>query len=83
MHTHRKAIARLALPIALATAGISSAPIATADTGQPQQGGGCHMVTSHPPGATGLTQMMAHSSPIAANNMAAMLSKFSPDPFCA
>ena len=78
MHTHRKAIARLALPIALATAGISSAPIATADTGQPQQGGGCHMVTSHPPGATGLTQMMAGSANgTGAQNMLAMLSKFS------
>ena len=40
------------------------------------------MVTSHPPGATGLTQMMAHSSPTGAHKMAAMLAKFSPDPFC-
>ena len=78
MHTHRKAIARLALPIALATAGISSAPVANADTGQPQQGGGCHMVASHPSGATGLIQMMAGSANGAgAQKMLAMLSKFS------
>ena len=73
--TPRKAIARLALLAALATAGASSAPVATADTGQPQQGGGCHMLSS--PSTTGGTQMMANASGNGAQNMAAMLTKFS------
>lgn len=80
MRTTKKAIARLALSIALA-AGASSASIAAADTGQPQQGGGCHMVSS--PSATGLNQMMAGSANgSGARNMVAMLSKFSIQPFC-
>ena len=73
--THRKAIARLGLLAALATAGASSAPVATADTGQPQQGGGCHMLSS--PSTTGGNQMMANASGNSAQNMAAMLTKFS------
>ena len=72
--THRKAIARLALPIVLAASAIS-APVATADTGQPQQGGGCHMLSG--PSTTGGNQMMANASGTGAQNMAAMLTKFS------
>jgi hypothetical protein len=77
--THRKAIARLALPIVLA-AGVITAPVATADTGQPQQGGGCHMVFS--PGTTGLDQMMGNASDTGAQNMKDMLSEFSDLRFC-
>jgi hypothetical protein len=77
--THKKTIARLALATVLA-AGAISAPVATADTGQPQQGGGCHMVFSS--GTTGLNQMMANASGTGAHNMVAMLSKFSSQQFC-
>jgi hypothetical protein len=71
--THSKGIARSALAIVLAVGAIS-APVATADTGQ-QQGGGCHMLSS--PSTTGGNQMMANASGTGAQNMAAMLTKFS------
>ena len=71
---HRRAIARLALPVALA-AGALGAPVATAETGQPQQGGGCHMLSG--PSTTGGNQMMANASGTGAQNMGAMLTKFS------
>jgi hypothetical protein len=71
--THNRAIARLALPIVLAAGGIT-APVASADTGQPQQGGGCHMLSS--PSTTGGNEMMANASGTAAQNMGAMLGKF-------
>jgi hypothetical protein len=73
--THRNSIARLGLLAALATAGASSAPVASADTGQPQRGGGCHMLSG--PSTTGGNQMMANADGTGAQNMAAMLSKFS------
>jgi hypothetical protein len=72
--THRKAITRFALPIVLAASAMT-APVATADTGQPQQGGGCHMLSS--PSTTGGNQMMANASGTGAHNMVAMLTKFS------
>jgi hypothetical protein len=49
--------------------------------GPPQGGGGCHMVAS--PSSTGLFHMMAGSANgHGAESMVAMLSRFSPDPFC-
>jgi hypothetical protein len=58
-----------------------SVPTAVAGEGQPQGGGGCHMVSS--PSSTGLNHMMAGSSNgNGAANMIEMLSLFSPEPFC-
>lgn len=81
----RSVLTRTGLVAAIVTAtsmfGISTA---AAGAGPPQDGGGCHMVTS--PSTTGLTQMMAGSAgstnQIGAENMADMLSRFSPEPFC-
>jgi hypothetical protein len=61
--------------------GAWSVPMAVADGGAPQGGGGCHMVSS--PSSTGLDHMMAGSSNgSGAANMVEMLSRFSPEPFC-
>jgi hypothetical protein len=58
-----------------------SVPAAVAVEGPPQDGGGCHMVSS--PSSTGLNQMMAGSSNgNGAAHMVEMLSRFSPEPFC-
>lgn len=56
-------------------------PTVAAGAGPPQGGGGCHMVFS--PGATGLDHMMSGSANgQGAANMAQMLARFSPEPFC-
>lgn len=71
--------AGLAAALALATSAFA-VPAATA-AGPPQGGGGCHMVTSA--SSSGLDHMMAGSSKgEGAGNMVAMLSRFSPEPFC-
>ena len=60
---------------------MSAFTIPAAAAGPPQGGGGCHMVAS--PSLTGLSHMMAGSAKgQGAANMVAMLSRFSPDPFC-
>jgi hypothetical protein len=56
-------------------------PTVAAGGGPPQGGGGCHMVFS--PGPTGLDHMMSGSANgQGAANMAQMLARFSPEPFC-
>ena len=58
-----------------------SVPTAVAVEGPPQDGGGCHMVSS--PSSTGLNHIMAGSSNgNGAANMVEMLGHFSPEPFC-
>jgi hypothetical protein len=65
---------------AVTVSAVSAVPAAAA-SGPPAGGGGCHMVAS--PSATGLDHMMAGSANgNGAANMIAMLSQFSPDPFC-
>jgi hypothetical protein len=76
----KKLITTISMTVAL-TSGAVVAPVAGADTGPPQQGGGCHMVFS--PSSTGLTNMMAGSAQGAgAAKMVDMLSRFSSLPFC-
>jgi hypothetical protein len=72
----------MALVAAVVTAMILfGSAAAAADPGPPQGGGGCHMVAS--PTFTGLFHMMAGSgNGEGAGNMAEMLARFSPDPFC-
>jgi hypothetical protein len=71
---------RLGVAAALVMA-MSASTIPAAAAGPPQGGGGCHMVAS--PTLTGLSHMMAGSANGAGSaNMAAMLRRFSPDPFC-
>jgi hypothetical protein len=70
--------AGLAAAVVIAT-GTLAIPATAA--GPPQGGGGCHMVAS--PSSTGLFHMMAGSANGHGDvRMAAMLSRFSPDPFC-
>lgn len=78
----RKLCTKVGLLVAvLGATGAWSVPMAVADGGPPQGGGGCHMVSS--PSSTGLSHMMAGSSNgSGAANMAEMLGRFSPVPFC-
>jgi hypothetical protein len=78
--SHRMLTAKHGAVLALAMISVSAGSVASADSGQPQQGGGCHMVFS--PSTTGLNQMMGNASSTAAQNMVAMLSKFSNQQFC-
>jgi hypothetical protein len=71
----KKLITTISMTVALAGGAVVAIPVAGADTGPPQQGGGCHMVFS--PSSTGLTNMMAGSAHgQGAANMADMLSRF-------
>jgi hypothetical protein len=84
----KKLITTISMALALAT-GAVAIPVAGADTGPPQQGGGCNMVFGplmHSPDSRGLDNMMAGSAGsangIGAANMADMLSRFSTLQFC-
>jgi hypothetical protein len=73
----KRLITTMSMLSALAAVAVPGATAA----GGPPQGGGCNMVYN--PGRTGLTQMMLGSSHgEGAANMAEMLSRFSPLPFC-
>jgi hypothetical protein len=78
----KKLITTIWMTVALASAAVVAIPVAGADTGPPQQGGGCNMVFGpafHSPNSSGLTSMMAGSANgEGAANMQAMLSRFSP-----
>jgi hypothetical protein len=78
----RRVAAKVGLLAAVVGAtGAWSVPMAVADGGPPQGGGGCHMVSSA--SSTGLSHMMAGSANgNGAANMVEMLSRFSPVPFC-
>ena len=80
--SRRKLATKVGLLAAVVGAtGVWSVPMAVADGGPPQGGGGCHMVSS--PTSTGLNHMMAGSSNgNGAANMVEMLSRFSSVPFC-
>ena len=74
----------ISIALALATAGVVATPLAGADPGPPQQGGGCNMVFGpafHSPNSNGLTNMMSGSGGsadgVGAANMQDMLSRFS------
>jgi len=76
--TCRSVPLRAGLVAAVVTA-TSAFAIPAGAAGPPQGGGGCHMVTS--PKST--DHMMAGSAHgVGAVNMAAMLGRFSPEPFC-
>ncbi len=76
----KKLMTTISMALTLASGALVAIPVAGA-TGPPQQGGGCHMVSS--PSSTGLDNMMAGSANgEGAANMADMLSRFSPLPFC-
>ena len=67
--------------IAAAVTATSAFAVPAGASGPPRDGGGCHMVSS--PATTGLVHMMAGSANgQGAENMGAMLSRFSPEPFC-
>jgi len=58
----KKLLTTISMTVALATRGIVAIPVAGADSGPPQQGGGCNMVFGpafHSPNSGGLTNMMA------------------------
>jgi hypothetical protein len=80
----KKLITTISMMVALATGAVVAIPVAGADPGPPQQGGGCNMVFGpafHSPNSSGLDNMMAGSAASAngagAANMADMLSRFS------
>jgi hypothetical protein len=78
----KKLIPTIWMTVALASAAVVAIPVAGADTGPPQQGGGCNMVFGpafHSPNSSGLTNMMAGSvNGEGAANMQDMLGRFSP-----
>ena len=85
----KKLITTIWMTVALASAAAVAIPVAGADTGPPQQGGGCNMVFGpafHAPNTSGLDNMMAGSAGsangVGAANMQDMLSRFSPYTFC-
>ena len=75
------------MALAVATSAVAI-PVAGADPGPAQQGGGCNMVFGplHNPDSSGLSNMMAGSANsangVAPANMADMLSRFSTLQFC-
>jgi hypothetical protein len=88
-HMSKKLITTIWMTVALASAAVVAIPVAGADPGPPQQGGGCNMVFGpalHAPDTTGLDNMMAGSggsaNGVGAANMADMLSRFSTLRFC-
>ena len=78
----KKLITTIWMTGALASAGGVGIPVAGANTGPPQQGGGCNMVFGpalHSPNSSGLDNMMTGSANgEGAANMQDMLSRFSP-----
>ncbi len=85
----KKLITTIWMTVALASAAVVAIPVAGADTGPPQQGGGCNMVFGpafHSPSSSGLDNMMAGSAGsangVGAANMQDMLSRFSLYTFC-
>jgi hypothetical protein len=82
----KKLITTISMTLALATGAGVAIPVAGADTGPPQQGGGCNMVFGpafHSPNSNGLDNMMTGSANgEGAANMADMLSRFSTLQFC-
>jgi hypothetical protein len=81
----KKLITTIWMAVAFAS-GAVAIPVAAADSGPPQQGGGCNMVFGpafHSPNSSGLDNMMAGSANgEGAANMADMLSRFSDLRFC-
>jgi hypothetical protein len=83
MSSMRNSVLRkVATAAAAATAASAfTIPATAAGAGPPQNGGGCHMVSS--PSRNGLVQMMVGSANgQGAKKMGAMLSHFSNQPFC-
>ena len=87
----KKLIGTIWMTVALASAAVVAIPLAGADTGPPQQGGGCNMVFGpafHSSNSNGLDNMMAGSGGsancVGAANMQDMLGRFSlyPSTFC-
>jgi hypothetical protein len=75
-----KVLRRVRVIAAAVTAASAFAiPAATAGAGPPQNGGGCHMVSS--PSST-FHMMAGSANGQGAGKMGEMLSHFSPDPFC-
>jgi hypothetical protein len=84
----KKLMTTMGMTVVLASSAVAI-PVAGADTGQPQQGGGCNMVFGpafHSPNSNGLDNMMAGSggsaNGVGATNMGDMLSLFSKLTFC-
>ncbi len=80
----KKLFTTISMTMALASGGVVAIPVAGADSGPPQQGGGCNMVFGpalHSPNSSGLTNMMSGSANsadgVGAANMQQMLSRFS------
>lgn len=77
----RKLITTISMAVAFATSFVVAIPVAGADPGPPQQGGGCNMVFGpafHSPNSNGLDNMMSGSANgEGAANMPDMLSRFS------
>jgi hypothetical protein len=82
----KKLITTILMTLALASGAVVAIPVAGADTGPPQQGGGCNMVFGpllHSPNSSALDNMMAGSANgEGAANMGDMLSRFSTLQFC-
>ena len=76
--------AGLVVAIAASIGALAGAPLAGADPGPPQGGGGCNMLApAFTPSPAGLDPMMAGSaSGNGQAEMIEMLTRFSDDPFC-
>ena len=84
----KKLLTTISMTIALASGVLGAIPVAGADPGPPQQGGGCNMVFGplfHSPNSSWLNMMTGSANSaggVAVANMADMQSHFSTLEFC-
>jgi hypothetical protein len=80
----KRLITTISMALAVATGGVAI-PVAGADTGPPQQGGGCNMVFGpafHSPNSNWLNMISGSANGDGAANMADMQTRFSDLQFC-
>lgn len=81
----KKLITTISMTVAFATGAVVAIPVAGADAGPPQQGGGCNMVFGpafHDSNSSWLNMMTGSANGEGAANMQDMLSRFSTLQFC-
>ena len=84
----KRLLTTISMAMALTTPAVVAVPVAGADSGPPQQGGGCNMVFGplyHSPNASWLNMMTGSANSaggVAVANMADMQSHFSTLEFC-
>ena len=81
----KRFLTTISMAMALTTPAVVAVPVAGADSGPPQQGGGCNMVFGpafHDPNSSWLNMMTGSANGEGAANMQNMQSRFSTLQFC-